>query len=74
MKFLERKLNRRGEGVGEFIQLANISGLVGGREVGSNQVHLTPLSSKHLGHFVVGLLGRRAGPLAKLTKQNLQAF
>ena len=51
----------------EFIQWANISGLVGVREIG-------PLSSKHLGHFVVGLLGRRARPLAKLTEKKLSNF
>ena len=34
----------------------------------------TPLSSKHLGHFVVSLLGRRARPLAKLTEKKLSNF
>ena len=45
-----------------------------GREVGPDQVRQMPLSSKYLGHFVVGLLGRRARPLAKLTNKKLSNF
>ena len=64
----------RGGGRVELIQRANISGLVRGKEVGPDQVHLTPLSFKHLGHFVVGLLGRRANPLANSLKKSFQPF
>ena len=49
--FMTRKLDRR-EGRVEFIQWANISGLVGGREIGPNQVHLVLLGCLPLFLFV----------------------